>query len=317
MSAEPRSRNPLRAIERWIFAPEDPRRLAALRIGLFGVVAIRLATNDDYSRVAGQPRELFDPVSLFHLLSSMPSPGLTSVLLVLGTIAALAAAAGVAPRVSFPAAFALALFLNLMLNATGKIIHNDVAVTLCLIPLLAVPTAASRAWSLPRLWRRGESAPTPTPSAAYGWPVRTAMIVVAFAYLFAGLQKMRYAGPDWFLTDNLRYVLWASSDTQADPNWLGLFVADHDWIAHFFAVMTIVTEVGFILCLPFRNLRWFFVPSAVGLHIGIWIAMGLDYLPQAAAVIIVFVNWAWLSDYLRQRRAPARRGPAQPGEVGA
>ncbi len=105
LPAEPHSRNrrnPLRAIERWIFAPEDPRRLAALRIGLFGVVAIRLATNDDYSRVAGQPAELFDPVSLFHLLSSMPSPGLTSVLLAGGTIAAVAAAAGVEPRFTFP-----------------------------------------------------------------------------------------------------------------------------------------------------------------------------------------------------------------------
>ena len=129
----PANRNPLRAVERWIFAPEDARRLAALRIGLFGLVALRLATNDGYSQVAGQPPELFDPVSLFHLLPSMPSPALTSVLVVAGTIAALAAAAGIAPRASFPAAFAIALFLNLMLNATGKIIHNDVAVMLSLI----------------------------------------------------------------------------------------------------------------------------------------------------------------------------------------
>ena len=137
------------------------------------------------------------------------------------------------------------------------------------------------------------------------------MIVIACAYLFAGLQKLRYAGPDWFLTDNLRYVLWASSDSQAHSNWLALFVADHDLIAHFFAVMTIVVEVGFILCLPFRKLRWFFVPSAVGLHLGIWVAMGLDYLPQAAAVIIVFVNWPWIIDSLRERRGTAPVAVAQ------
>jgi hypothetical protein len=164
-----------------------------------------------------------------------------------------------------------------------------------------------------RFRRRDQSAdraPTPPPSVAYGWPVRTAMIVIALAYLFAGLQKLRYSGPDWFLTDNLRYVLWASSDAQAGANWLALFVADHDWIAHFFAAMTIVVEVGFILCLPFARLRWFFVPSAVGLHAGIWIAMGLDYLPQAAAVIIVFVNWPWISDYLRARRRADAAAPA-------
>lgn len=294
----------LRALDGWVFAAEDPRRLAAIRIGLFGLVALRLATNGDYSAVAGQPPELFDPVSLFHLLDSMPSQGLTTVLLVLGTVAALCAACGVVPRASFPAAFALALFLNLMLNSTGKIVHNDVVVVLCLIPLLLVPTAASRAWSV-RLGRERREAPgLPGPGPAYGWPVRTAMIVIGLAYLFAGLQKLRFAGPDWFLSDNLRYVLWSSSDTQADPSRLALFVADRDAIAHFFATMTIVVEVGFILCLPFAKLRWFFVPSAVGLHLGIWVAMGLDYLPQAAAVIIVFVNWPCLIDRLRERGAP-------------
>ena len=291
-------RNPLRSIERWIFAPEDPRRLAALRIGLFGLVALRLATNGDYSEVAGQPSELFDPVSLFHLLPSMPSPGLTTALLVCGTVAALAAACGLVPRLSFPAAFAIALFLNLMLNSTGKIVHNDVVVMLCLIPLLAVPTAASRGWSLSsRGVRRGERQPTvPQPSVAYGWPVRTAMIVIGLAYLLVGLQKLRYAGPDWFLTDNLRYVLWSSSDGREGANELALFVADHDAIAHLLAFMTVAVEVGFILCLPFRRLRWLFVPAVVGLHLGIWLAMDLNYLPQAAAVVIVFVNWPWLVD---------------------
>jgi len=301
---------PVRAVERFVFAPEDARRLAALRIGLFGLLAIRLATNDDYGSVAGQPAALFDPVSLFHLLPSMPSPGLTAVAQVLGVAAALLAAAGIWPRASFPAAFALALLLNLMLNATGKIVHNDLVATLCLLPLLASPRAASRAWSVSipgrARARRGER----RIDVAYGWPVRTAMVVIGLAYLFVGLQKLRYSGLDWVSTDNLRYVLWASSDAQADPNPLALFVADRDWLAHLFAAGTILVEVGFILCLPFARLRWLLVPAAVGLHLGIWLAMGLDYIPQALAVIIVFVNWAALADLLRLR-ARARGGEAR------
>lgn len=310
MRAEPRLLGPLRAVERFVFAPEDARRLAAVRILLFGVVAIRLATNGAYGAVAGQPAALFDPVSLFHLLPSMPSPGLTSALQVLGVIAAVLAACGIWPRASFPAAFALALFLNLMLNATGKIVHNDLVVTLCLLPLLASPRAASWAWSLPGPWRRAAPARDGKPAAgvAYGWPIRTAMIIVSLAYLFVGLQKLRYSGLDWVTTDNLRYVLWSSSDAQADPNGLALFVADRDWLAHLFAASTIVVEVGFILCLPFARLRWLFVPAAVGLHVGIWLAMGLDYIPQALAAIIVFVNWAALVDGISRRR---ERAPAQ------
>ena len=299
---------PLRAVERFVFAPEDARRLAGMRIALFGMLALRLATNGGYADVAGQPHALFDPVSLFHLLSGMPSPGLTAAVQVAGVVAALLAAAGAWPRVSFPAAFACALFLNLMLNATGKIVHNDLVLTLCLIPLLAVPVAASRVWALPGQWRARRPA---MPSGrrlidvAYGWPIRAAMIIVGLAYLFAGLQKLRYSGIDWVTTDNLRYVLWSASDSHAGPNQLALFIAGHDWMAHAFAAASLLTELGFILCLPFARLRRLLVPAVVGLHVGIWLSMGLNYFPQVWAVIAVFVDWAWLADARRSRRAAA------------
>jgi hypothetical protein len=300
----------LRAIDDFVFAPEDARRLAAMRIGLFGFLAFRLATNPDYADVAGQPEALFDPVSLFHLLSSMPSPGLTTALQVAGVFAALVAAAGVLPRVSFPTAFAIALFLNLMLNATGKIIHNDLVLTLCLLPLVASPRAASRAWAL-RLRGPRAGSPGALVGPAYGWPIRAAMVVIGLAYLFVGLQKLRYSGLDWATTENLRWVLYASSDSQADPNAIGLFVADRVWLVHLLAAGTIVAEVGFILCLPFARLRWLFVPAVVSLHLGIWLAMGLNYSAQALAVVVVFVDWAQVADWVKRRRLPPARAPAE------
>jgi hypothetical protein len=217
-------------------------------------------------------------------------------------VAALLAAAGIWPRASFPAAFALAVFLGLMVNATGKVVHNDVLAILCVVPLLAAPRASTEAWSV----RRGrERPPDRRTGRAYGWPIRTAMIVVGLAYLIVGLQKLRYSGLDWVTTDNLRFVLWASSDAQTSSNALALFVADRDWLAHAFAAMTILVEVGFILCLPFARLRWLLVPAVVGLHLGIWLAMGLDYLPQALTVVIVFVNWAALADRVAATRRTA------------
>lgn len=301
------ARSGARAIEGFVFAPEDARRLAALRIGLFGLLALRLAIND-YGFVAGQPAALFDPVSLFHLLPSMPSPSLTSVLQPSAVAVAVVAAAGICPRVSFPSAFALAVFLNLMLNATGKIVHNDVLLTLCLVPLLATPRTASRAWAVRLAHGRG-ARPSPRTRSigpAYGWPIRLAMIIVALAYLFVGLQKLRYSGLDWITTDNLRYVLWSASDSQASPNELGLFIADRAWLAHLLAAATVGLEVGFIACLPFARLRWILVPAVVGLHIGIRLMMGLDYSAQWLTVIIVFVNWATVVAFLR-RRIKARR----------
>ncbi len=310
MSSEPR-RGPLRRLEGFVFAPEDARRLAALRIGLFALLALRLAITD-FAFVADQPAALFDPVSLFHLLPEMPSSGIVHVLQPLGVVAALVAAAGLWPRVTFPLAFAIAVFLELMLNATGKIVHNDVLLILCLIPLLAVPRTACREWSATALVGRGRSDPAgPRRGIAYGWPVRTAMIIVGLAYLIAGLQKLRYSGLDWFTTDNLRYVLWSASDSHAEANGLGLFIADHDWLAHLFAAGTILLEVGFILCVPFAKLRWIMVPSVVALHVGIRLMMGLDYSAQWLTVVIVFVNWVWLADTVARRAAKPRfRGSA-------
>ena len=39
------------------------------------------------------------------------------------------------------------------------------------------------------------------------------------------------------------------------------------------------------------RLRWLFVPGAVGMHLFIRLAMGLDYSAQLLAVVIVFVDW--------------------------
>jgi hypothetical protein len=302
--------SPIAAIERFVFAPEDARRLAALRIGLFGLLAMRLAVND-YGRVAGQPRALFDPISVFELLPSMPSTELTSVVQAIGIAAALLAAAGIWPRASFPAAFASALFLGLILNAAGKVIHNDVVLMLCLLPLLATPRTASRAWAL-RLSgsdREARAAQSRLTGPAYGWPIRTAMIVVALAYLLVGFQKLRYSGLDWITTDNLRWVLYASSDVQSDPNQLALFVADRAWLAHLLAAATIAIELGFVLCLPFARLRWLFVPGVVGLHLGIGLTMGLDYSAQALAVVIVFVNWIVVVESIRATVLASRKPP--------
>ena len=63
----------LRRVEGWLFAPGDPRRLAAVRVGLCGLLAIRLASGP-YAELATQPPALFRPISFLRLLDRMPSP---------------------------------------------------------------------------------------------------------------------------------------------------------------------------------------------------------------------------------------------------
>jgi hypothetical protein len=275
----------MRRAEAWLFAPGDPRRLAVLRIGLCGLLAVRLATGP-YAELASQPAALFRPISFLRALDRMPPRGLVVALQALAVAAAVLAAAGLWARVVLPLAWAAALPLVAMTSSLGKVVHNDVLLLLCLVPLLPAPTGA--AWSVSP---GGRKAPPPSPGVAFGWPVRTAMVVVAGAYFFSGLAKLLHAGPAWVTSGNLRWVLYASSDQQPVPNPYALFVADRPALAHLLAAATLAVELGFPLVLWRPRLAWLFLPAAVALHAGIWLAMRLDYSIMAATAVLVMVDW--------------------------
>jgi hypothetical protein len=301
-------------VESWLFQPGDPRRLAALRIGLCAVLASRLAFGP-YLELAQQPAALFRPISFMKLLPSMPPPAFVVPVQVVAVAAAVLAAAGLLTRFTLPVAWLAAVPLAAMTSSLGKTVHNDVLLLLCLVPLL--PSDAGAAWSLDAR-RRGGGATTV--STRFGWPVRTAMVVVAGAYFFSGFGKLLHAGPAWVTSGNLRWVLYASSDAQAHANSAALFVADRPWLAHLLALGSIAIELGFPLVLWRPRLAWVFVPAVVALHAGIWLAMRLNYWPMAATVVIVMVDWSALADRWRPApppplgatggRPPAFRSPA-------
>ena len=275
----------------WIFAPGDARRLAALRIGLCTVLAVRLARGL-YLGMADQPAALFRPRSFMNLFPQMPSRGVVLALQVAGVGAAVLAGAGLRARIALPAAFACALVLDGMHTSLGKVMHNDVILLLALVPLLAAPV--SDAWSLD-----GQRRAAPPVSARYGWPVRTAMIVVAGGYFFCGIAKLRYSGVAWFTGSNLRWVLYASSDARAAPNSFALFVADRAWLAHLFAAGSLALECTFTLALLRPRLATAFVAGAAAMHGAIWLAMGLDYSAWVATVCVVFLDWPALLERVR------------------
>lgn len=295
----------LRRADGWVFAPADARRLAAVRIGLCGVLALRLATTD-YSAVTGQPAALFQPVFYMRLFTHMPSQEVATVLQACGVAAAVAAAAGLALRATLPLAFACSLVLEGMLNSAGRVIVGDALLLLCLLVLLAAGRAAGEAWSVrPRH--------PISPSARFGWPVQTMTITIALAYFLAGVQKWRFSGLAWITSGNLRWILYAASDSRSHPNHLALFVADRPLLAHVVAAGALLLETFFPLVLLVPRLRWLFVPAVVAMHAGIWLTIGLGYWTQLLVVVIVFVNWPRA---LARLREAATRIPALPPAPG-
>jgi len=292
----------LQRVETWLFAPGSPRRLAALRIGLCSLLAIRLSRGL-YLKFADQPPSLFRPLSFMHLFRSMPSGRIVLTVQVLGVVAAVLAAIGLRARVSLPVAWGCAMLLNGMATSIGKVVHNDVMLLLCLVPLL--PARTSEVWSVDRALadRRGDRRDVPAidPGISYGWPVRTAMVVAAGAYFFTGLAKLVFSGPAWAVSGNLRWVLYAASDGRVTANLIALFIADRPWLAHLLGLATLIVELGFPIVLWRPRAAWLFVPGAVALHAAIWATLGLDYSAWAATVVIVFVNWPGLAGRAKAR----------------
>jgi hypothetical protein len=284
-----------------VFAAEDPRRLAAVRIGICALVALRLAIGEyDRARHAFQPHFYMD---VFH---RMPSPDVVTMLQVFGIVAALVAMLGLALRFSLPLALVCSLLLEGMRNSDGRVIVGDALLMLCVLVLVASGEAAGDAWSIRRASRGSRSAPR---SARYGWPTRTAMIVCALAYFFAGVQKWRYSGLPWVTSDNLRWIL----DAQSHPDGLAQFIADRPLLAHVFAGGALLMETTFPLVLFLPRLRWLFIPALIAMHVGIRIALGLDYSAQWLTVLIVFVDWPVAVAWFRRAASPASAPQGLPG----
>ena len=230
----------MRRVERWLFAPGSDRRLAAVRVGLCALLAVRLSRGL-YVGLAGQPDALYRAPSFMKLFPSMPPRGVTLIVQALGVAAAAAGAVGLLTRFSVPLAWASGMFLNGMATSLGKVVHNDVPLLLAMVPLLVAPVAD--AWSIDAARRR-----TRVPerwSVRYGWPVRAGMVTVAGAYFFSGFNKLVFSGPAWVTTDNLRWVLYTASDQRGGPVATALFIADRPLLAHLLAAATLI--VGAVL----------------------------------------------------------------------
>jgi vitamin K-dependent gamma-carboxylase-like protein len=299
----------MRKIERWVFSAGTPERLAALRIGLSTVLALRL-TRTVYLSIAGQPHSLYRPLSFMKLLHSMPSADVVLPIQVIGGIAAVLAALGWRARFTLPVAWACGLFLGGMTTSLGKVVHNDVLLLLCMVPLLPAPV--SDAWSLDA--RAGRT--KPGDALRYGWPVQTALIVVAGSYFFSGFAKLVNSGPAWVFGSSMRWILYISSDSRPTPDHWSLFIADRAWLAHVVAALIVLLELAFPVVLFWKRARPAFVAGAILFHLGTWLTLGLDYWAQAATVAIVLIDWPAILARARRRvnvsRAAAAGRPRTP-----
>ena len=286
-------------LDGWLFAPEAAGRVRAMRIGIAVLLLFRLVTGP-YPDLAGQPAALFRPVWVLSWLDQMPSHGVLVGLVVAGAAAAGLAILGWRERATFLVAWGCLLVLDGCWASRGKIQHNDLPLLLVAAVLALAPVRTRFADD-----RRG---------AAWGWPVRTSIVVVTGIYMLTGFQKLVSSGPAWVLSDNLRNVMYGAALTgKAPTDEVSRFIADRPYVAHSVALLTIVIELGAVVPLVWARTRIAYVGAIALLHLGVFLTHGLDYSMWVGTAAIVLIDWRPAVLRLVSERGPGRsRAPDSP-----
>lgn len=278
-------------LRRWagdqLFGPETAARLVVVHVGLSVLIGYRIVTGP-YRDLAETPPALFDPVPILWWLDSMPSVEVFVGLQVIGAVAALAAAFRRWPRLAFAVAWLCLLVLAGLRGSRGKVVHNDLLLLWAAAPLLLAPVVHDVRELVAR--RR------------YGWPIRTAIVITALIYFFAGLHKLRRSGIDWVFGDNMQYLmLWGPSI--GEPKWAGLatWVGETALIAKASGAFILGFEITFLVVLVVHRLRFWYGLGAVFLHTMTWFVLGLDYWAWALTVPLLLIDWPAVVERARAR----------------
>lgn len=284
---------PLARLDARLVAPGERRRFDVVRIALAVALGVRLALRH-WSEAAAIPTDLFQPTLVVTWLSGPPAAAVLTGVQVVGVLAAIVSVTPRRSQWSFVLTWLSLLFLAGVWGSAGKIMHNDVLLLLTAVPFVLArnPGPAETA-----------TASSGDTSSAWGWPPRTALVIVAVVYFCTGAQKLNHSGLDWVTTDNLRFVLLEASKGSISP-FPGLAdrTASLPWLDHLLAAGALGIELTAPVLLWFVRTRPVFIALIVGLHTGIWLTVGLDYYGWMLTVAAVAGPMWWFGRPPRESR---------------
>lgn len=297
-------RSILRRLDDVLFGPESPARLLTVQAGFMLAIGLR-AVLSPYPKLTPAPAALFKPVPFLSFLDKMPPRAVVNVLQVVVALAVVSwfwvARAPrwrhVVRRTAFAVAWLCFLVLAGLRASRGKIFHIELLLVWGSLPLVFAPVDATF--------------DDRRPTRRTGWPIRTAIGVVAACYFMTGIQKIMNSGFDWVFSDNMRWSLAWGRVRGEPPPWreLGVFIADHPWLAQLSAGFILAFELTFALVLVFKRLRPAYVVAAWMFHAGTLLLLGLDYIMWGVTVTILLVDWPPLLDRLQRLVKAPRVAP--------
>lgn len=292
--------------DRYFFAPDTPRNLAACRILFYGGL-LALNWREDFPAWGRVADVFWTPIWTFERFGlARPDPATLGVLSVAWKASLALSCLGLLTRPAGLVAFALGFLLLGIPHGMGDLSHGDAAAVLVL-GVMAFARSGD-ALSLDRRIRGGPPAP---PSGEYRWPVRAAWLILSTVFFAAGYAKLYRGGWEWAFSENMAFIL---SEHQFPPEhpeamvpW-GLWIARRPWAAQGLAAVTLVLELGYPLAMFTRKARLVFVPGMLLGVLGFRVLMGPSFFP----LILCHVFWVrWVPGPDPEPRPPgARDAPA-------
>lgn len=278
--------------------PVGTRSIAVVRIlvGLVAFVHLRPIAADAVRGRTFHDR-FHEPFVVFDVLPT-PGPVPYGILIVAGTVSALALSLGVATRV---AAVVTTAAVGCHLAVATIHLHNNRAYLFAvLIGLSLAP--AGRSWSIDRWWRRRRGR-EPLPESMAGWPLWLLRFECSLVYGASGFSKL--IDPDWF-GGTVTWGRVATQEAMVRASVMPEFVQDLvlDRSVHTVAAKVIVlTELFVAGGLWWRRTRPWAVAAAIGFHLMIEASASV----QSFSYLGIAVLFVWADPDLARWGSASRR----------
>ncbi|HZN63861.1 MAG TPA: hypothetical protein VFB66_01075 [Tepidisphaeraceae bacterium] len=290
---------------RFWFEPVAPDNLGFCRLLFYGLLLYYFFPVH-FVGWANVPESFRDPIWLFERfhLPILPDPALPAAGAAFKA-ALLLACVGLGTRMSTAVAFLLGTYLIGMRYNFGKTDHVG-AILVFTMGILALSRCGD-AWSIDSLVRRkraqkrGEPNPAQVLSGEYRWPVRAVWVVMVMVFFAAGVAKVVQGGAAWVFSDHFAISLIQRYYDPSPPgNRIGLFVANHAWLAHTLAAAAVLVELTIPLAMFSRRARLVLPPALFLMQLGIGIVMNVWFTSFMYAYLF-WVPWDRVLGKLRRQ----------------
>ena len=285
-----------------------PGSLGAIRMFICAIL-LASALWEDLASSALLPKEMRGPMGLLQVFYHLPGfeafvssqsalgifEALTALILFLGII-------GWHTRIVVPLGALCYFLLGGIIRQYTWFFHTGL-VPLYVLAVLSL-TPCGDGWSVDRLLRIYRRRPVPDADRAlpvYGWSRYLCWLVVALAYVAAGLSKLGNDGWAWLNPASLKRKMLHDSLNPMEFDWgvAFYFVQAPDFFFTALAAATVLGELAFGLVLFSRVARLVVPAVMVMMHLGIFVFQNVLF-PDLIALQLVFYNFTPLRKAIGQ-----------------